>query len=700
VDREVPIVEDDYVVMPGQAGDPKAEYATGFLKVTPAHDPNDWQIGERHDLAVINVMAPDGSISADHGWRDHEEPSPEAAKLLGLSREAARERVVDWFKSNDLLEETRPYRHDIGHSYRSHVPIEPYLSDQWYVRVTDDRMRGEALRAMAPEQREGGPPQRDSAVETSQGDGDLRFNPARYARTFQAWHENLRDWCISRQLWWGHRIPVWTADPETQPLVTETDAGRKLLSEKRIAEHRPQSLAGRQRRRDGVDLHHVCVRAEDDHEAVEILEQAGYAQDPDVLDTWFSSALWPISTMGWPDPSRFPDTQGLLEVFNPSSVLVTARDIITLWVSRMVMFNRYLRDGRLPFRDVYINPMIQDGHGQRMSKSLGNGVDPREIIDSHGADALRFVMVDVATSTQDARMPVDLLCPHCGTIVHPAEMTSPAGYRVAEPVQTCSSCRKTMTSGYGAATGATGGGPLARNTSDRFDRGRNFANKLWNATRFSLGQLAAGVPGPNGISPKSLPLVDRWMISRLHGALRTIEGALEQYHFSVYGEAIYDLVWADFCDQAQRRREPGSTSDASNRARLHPACGSPGLPLRDRGALAAPAGHGSGRHGWVHLLLDRQRHPRAIRVATYRRRRGRRSRAGDLRPRAGVGEGHPQRQERAPGRAEEEDRPLRAGRAHPARGIGRWRRRAPGGSRPRGAARDRRPASGHVHPRL
>ncbi len=544
VGRVVPIIEDDYVVLPSDLGgdpaDAKSEFATGFLKVTPAHDPNDWEIGQRHGLAAINVMGPDASISDRDGWED---VSEEARSFLGLSREAARTAIVDWFKAHGLLEEVREYRHSVGHSYRSHVPIEPYLSDQWYVRVTDDSMKNEALRALDGEQYEGTAPQRTptgTAAAARSGDGELRFYPARYARSFQAWHENLRDWCISRQLWWGHRIPVWSCD---RPDLDPSD----LSSEFRAAE----GEAWAQTLVDGVRF--VCLRDGGDRPLAGALEEAGFRQDQDVLDTWFSSALWPLSTMGWPQPRDFPETLGLLETFNPSSVLCTGRDIITLWVSRMVMFNRHFRDGQVPFHHVYINPMIQDGHGQRMSKSLGNGVDPRDIIHSHGADAARFTLVQMATSTQDSRMPVDMVCPHCEHRFHPAEATSPAGYRVAAPVQSCSRCHKEMVSGYGAASGTTppsGERPLARNTSSKFDEGRNFANKVWNATRFALQNLSLdAVEGPPRDRWSSeLDLVDRWIVSRLHQSLHVIEDALADYQFSVYADAIYQFVWRDFCD--------------------------------------------------------------------------------------------------------------------------------------------------------
>ena len=558
VNRLVPIIADEYVVLRGDPDNPMAEYATGFLKVTPAHDPNDWEIGRRHNLPIINVMAPDATISRDHGWPAEEFESGRAADarpLLGLSREEARTRIVQWFKDHDLLQEVRDYRHSVGHASRSHVPIEPYLSDQWYVKVTDDRLRGEALRALDRAQYDGAAPQRGDRS-ARDGDGGLRFFPARYAKTFQTWHENLRDWCISRQLWWGHQIPVWVGPPvpplgaeDSKSDPTATDRGRRMHSEGRIAK---QVFDQR---------HYLCVRDPGDHDAVSLLKEMGYRQDPDVLDTWFSSALWPISTMGWPEPKAFPETIGLLETFNPTSVLVTGRDIITLWVSRMVMFNRYFRQGTLPFRHVYINPLLQDGHGQTMSKSLGNGVDPRDIVCSHGADALRFALVQLATSTQDVRMPVDLLCPHCGRSFHPRQITSNEGHRVAAPEQECPGCHKPMASAYGATSGLTPptkDKPLALNTSNRFDLGRNFANKLWNVTRFAVQKLqtpsdpATESHGPGGRKkepdPGTLGLADRWILTRLYDTVQLVGEAMEHYQFNVYADAMYELIWGDFCD--------------------------------------------------------------------------------------------------------------------------------------------------------
>ncbi len=555
VGRVIPIVEDDYVVLPadlarqvgGNPDDPKAAFATGFLKVTPAHDPNDWEIGQRHGLAAINVLAEDASISDRHGWDD---VSTEAKAFVGLSREEARTRIVQWFRDKGLLEKAREYAHSVGHSYRSHVPIEPYLSEQWYVKVTDDRLAGAALRSMVPDQVEGAPKASTKGASRA-GDGELRFFPERYAKTFQSWHENIRDWCISRQLWWGHRIPVWIGErSDALPAAMVKDA--------RLTE---MTHSGRR---------YVAVRGLDDREAIAWLESHGFAQDPDVLDTWFSSALWPISTLGWPDPTAVGLEPGLLDTFNPSNVLCTAREIITLWVSRMVMFNRYFLDGRLPFRDVFIHAMIQDGFGQKMSKSLGNGVDPRDIIHSHGADAMRFTLVQMTTNTQDVRMPVDMIDPHSGEIFAPKTITTAAGYVVSDAIQRSpKDPTKTMVSGYGYALGIatpTDAMPLARNTSSKFDFGRNFCNKLFNATRFALGNFAGGTGEPVAVS--ELSLVDRWIIARLQCTELATRAALDAYRFNEYAEAMYDFVWRDFCDWYLEAIKPTVKSDPRQRRTL------------------------------------------------------------------------------------------------------------------------------------
>jgi valyl-tRNA synthetase len=580
VGRVIPIIEDDYVVMPSAKGpygallnlketdepeDPKAAFASGFLKVTPAHDPNDYELGIRHRLPMINVMAPDGSISDKHGWAD----VGDAHIFVGKKREEARKLVVKEFEARGWLEKVLPYRHTVGHSDRSKAPIEPYLSDQWYVRVTDPRLAQSANAALVPEQRTSSA---SNASSTSTEDTSLRFHPPRYAKTYETWHDNIRDWCISRQLWWGHRIPVWTVYPElpdstgnipdfvTEPEAYRTEVQRRL---DRLAETMgsPGAFYIIEGNWDtGSKQFHICVRTleaepiwelvcrelnttaitftpgtklpdsvicpkvEIQLAALDLKEAIAnvVGQDPDVLDTWFSSALWPMSTMAWPD-----DTD-LLRAFNPTSTLCTAREIITLWVSRMVMFNRYFRGqdlgqgagaGPVPFRDVFIHSVIQDGEGRKMSKTLGNGVDPLDIIATHGADAMRFTLCHMTTQTQDVRMPV-----------------------VRDP--------------------STG-----KNTSPKFDLGRNFANKLWNAARFALGILNAAPAAPAPASA-TYPLVDRWMLSRLAAAVEACNAALRDFQFSDYATTLYDLLWRDFCDWYLEAIKPTVASDPRQRAVL------------------------------------------------------------------------------------------------------------------------------------
>ncbi|MEM6552495.1 MAG: valine--tRNA ligase [Planctomycetota bacterium] len=574
-DRVIPILGDDYVVIPDpDSDDAKARMASGFLKVTPAHDTNDYEIGQRHDLPIINVMAPDGSISKDHGWPAEEWDAAEkptddvpssvgfvaafAHELLGQTREAARKAIVRWFKDQDLLAEVKPYRHAVGHSYRSHAAIEPYYSDQWYLKVTDDKLAGAALRALDESQREASshdafnaktPSRQDAKEEPTGPTTGLTFTPPRYAKTFQTWHENIRDWCISRQLWWGHRIPVWSLQLTDQ----QAHIFRKNLDNKTddsLGEGTDDAFATstflKKKYPDEIGLRFneatrqlfCCVR-EDHPEILRKLSGTGWVQDPDVLDTWFSSALWPMSTLGWPE--RTPE----LDLWNPTSVLCTAREIITLWVSRMVMFNLYFL-GRLPFKDVFIHAMIQDGHGQKMSKSLGNGVDPMDIIHSHGADAMRFTLASMTTQTQDVRMPVDMVDPHSGETFTPKFITASGGVKVAAPTQERDG--KSMVSSYGLASGEvkpSDDQPLARNTSEKFELGQRFATKLWNATRFALSNLAEAEPDA---VTSSLSLADKWILSKTVRAIEHADKTLKAYDFHNYAGGLYEFVWNEVCD--------------------------------------------------------------------------------------------------------------------------------------------------------
>ena len=475
VGRLIPIIADEHVVLPDPDSDDEAAlFSTGFLKVTPAHDPDDYEIGLRHDLPRVNILAPDGTVSHQFGWDDWDQiKNPDVENLIGMDRLEAREAVVEWFRTENLLEDVREYVHQVGHSYRSHVPIEPYLSDQWYIAVK------KPIKHLATKFGDGLIEGTDAPENSLAGlalrpvlDGDIRFTPERYAKTYQTWLENLRDWPISRQLWWGHRIPVWSKPGTVDEFCGEDDAA-VIRSE-------------------DSDATYVCP-APGRPDLEQKLELAGFVRDPDVLDTWFSSALWPFSTLGW------PEEKDELDVFYPTDVLCTAREIITLWVSRMVMMGQYCMDD-IPFRDVFIHAMIQDGEGRKMSKSLGNGIDPLDIIDSHGADAMRFTLASMTTQTQDVRMPVE-------------QTELPDGRTV--------------------------------NTSPKFDQGRNFANKLWNAARFALMNLGDGAPP---VDLDNLEFADRWILVRRDRTIAEVTQRLKQFRFNDAAQAIYDFTWHDFCD--------------------------------------------------------------------------------------------------------------------------------------------------------
>jgi valyl-tRNA synthetase len=472
--REIPIIADGMLVDP--------TLGTGAVKVTPAHDPNDYATGQRHKLPMINILNPDGTINENGG------------PYAGMDRYQARERVVEDMEKLGFFEGREDRDIEMKHSDRSKTPIEPYLSDQWFVKMED--LAQQAMDAVTSER--------------------VKFVPPRYAKTYLDWLGEKRDWCISRQLWWGHRIPIWYARcPEAE--LKKAFAGRSDVTW-RLDEDNGQWL--------------VCALA--DLPADALGPKYRLEQDPDVLDTWFSSALWPHSTLGWPEQT--PE----LRYYYPTSVLVTGRDIITLWVARMVITGLFnLKE--VPFHHVYIHPKILDGFGDTMSKMKGNGIDPLDIIDRYGTDALRFVMAHLTTENQDSRMPVANVCPHCDHLV---PVKHEHMYLRTRKV-TCPECKKPFRPG-GPWPAPDPELSTARQASDKFEMGRNFANKLWNAGRLVLMNLEGYSPG--AIRPDELPIEDRWILSRLTTTAAAVTEQLEGFRFSDVARTIYDFTWSEFCD--------------------------------------------------------------------------------------------------------------------------------------------------------
>ncbi|MCS6864602.1 MAG: valine--tRNA ligase [Gemmataceae bacterium] len=515
--RKIPIIAD------GLLADPTL--GTGCVKVTPAHDPNDYACWQRHpEIGIINILNPDGTINDNGG------------EYRGMDRYKAREAVTHKMQELGLYVGQEQRIIPLKFSDRSKTPIEPYLSDQWFVKMSDrdDGQPGLAQMTM-------------DAVTT----GRVKFFPERYARSYLDWLAEKRDWCISRQLWWGHQIPVWYKTEQQPPEVFRM-----------VAEPTPRALQPFLRTRPGIAIswqnkpHRaaddfnvdfvVCLApGNDDIEAA--LEADGFTRDPDVLDTWFSSALWPHSTLGWPGPTlpenrpdRTPADWEKLRQYYPTSTLVTSRDIITLWVARMVLMGLY-NVGEIPFHHVYIHPKILDGFGETMSKTKGNGVDPLDIIEIYGTDALRYGIVKIATETQDARLPVSNICPHCGQDV---PVKQEHMYMRTKKLA-CPACKKEFRPGGPWPTDDPER-PTAKQGSDRFEEGRNFANKLWNAARFLLLNLEGYRPAP--VDPAALPTEDRWLLSRLATTTQAVTAALEAYKFSDVARLIYEFVWSEFCD--------------------------------------------------------------------------------------------------------------------------------------------------------
>ena len=515
VNREVPIIAD------GQLADP--ELGTGCVKVTPAHDPNDYACYLRHpEIGIINIMNPDGTINENGG------------KYQGLERSKAREAVVQDMEAAGFFEGKDDRVVPMKFSDRSKTPIEPYLSDQWFVKMGD---------------REDGQPGLAQMAMDAVTSGRVKFFPARYADTYLAWLGEKRDWCISRQLWWGHRIAVWSKTyqgPHDPEFTHDTRWPYELIED-------GDSVFAEQYQEETCTMHICSLDPANDH----LLNSRGFTQSEDVLDTWFSSQLWTHSTFGWPDQT--PE----LAYYYPTSTLVTSRDIITLWVARMVIAGLYNLN-EVPFREVYITPKILDGFGETMSKSKGNGVDPLDIIDLYGADALRYQMVSAAGETQDSRLPVTNVCPHCA---EPMPVKQEHMYLRTKKL-TCAKCKKPFRPG-GPWPDNDPELPTARQGSERFEIGRNFANKLWNAARFifmnlegyDVGRIANPSSLPDGLAirptgkedglqirPTELPLEDRWVLSRLATTAKAVTEQLEGYHFSDVARTIYDFTWSEFCD--------------------------------------------------------------------------------------------------------------------------------------------------------
>ena len=485
VKRPIPIIGDALLV--------DREFGTGCVKVTPAHDPNDYLCGKRNKLPEINILNSDGTLNEVAG------------QFAGMDRLKARPLIVKALEESGDLLKTEPYTTQVGHSDRSKTPIEPYLSDQWFVVMAD----------MA-----------EAAMEAVRS-GKIKFHPARFAKSYLDWLSEKRDWPISRQLWWGHRIPIWYVKGATLEDLKAAFGGNEEVSYRYDQEH---------------DQFLLCSSIEDFKPETK-LPKAEIKQEEDVLDTWFSSALWPHSTLGWPDKNeRF-------ETFYPNSVLITNRDIISLWVARMVM-TAHFNTNNVPFRDVMIHVTILDGMGKRMSKSKGNGVDPEDIIAQYGADALRFSMTQMSSDTQDMRVPVQYRCPHCETLFPQTEKNMKA-----ETLE-CPSCKKTMATRWANEETQKKEG-LALLTSAKFEIGRNFGNKIWNASRFAMQNLDASTPlytlkelkaalEKGEIAP--LNADEEWIITRLEETVKEVTSAIEGYRYHEYANKMYDFMWNEFCD--------------------------------------------------------------------------------------------------------------------------------------------------------
>ena len=495
LDREIPLIADPWA---------KPELGSGCVKITPAHDPNDYEVGLRCQLPMINILLPDGTLNDNAG------------PYQGLTIHKARQQVVADLDQLGLLERVEDREIDLAHSDRSKTPIEPYLADQWFVRM--DQLAQSAMDAVTHDQ--------------------VQIFPSRYEKGYLDWLGEKRDWPISRQLWWGHRIPIWSL---TGPRDTAWWQARDLpglehldpvQGSVQIAEDHAELVAatfGESTADQEITLF-ACV-APDQADLEQAWATAGAVQEEDVLDTWFSSALWPHSTLGW--PRETPE----LAYYYPTSVLITSRDIITLWVARMVLTGLN-NMGEVPFHHVFIHPKILDGYGETMSKTKGNGVDPLDVVEKFGADALRFGLAHLTTETQDVRMPVQFECPHCAALLDQTKKNREL------PRISCSHCGQDFSTQWASREEDR---QLARGpvVSDRFELARNFSNKLWNVARLTLMNLEGYTPAP--VTAAELAFEDRWILSRLSTVAEGVAEALEHYHFADATRLLYQFAWDDFC---------------------------------------------------------------------------------------------------------------------------------------------------------
>ncbi|MDE0958875.1 MAG: valine--tRNA ligase, partial [Planctomycetota bacterium] len=572
VDRKIPLIADEWA---------KPELGSGCVKITPAHDPNDHEVWQRHQdrIEAINILNPDGTLNEAAG--------PHA----GEDRFEARKAVVRRFEQLGLLEQVEDRVVEVGHSDRSKTPVEPYLSLQWFVRMGDIEGGVRCAEGLEHEFRVDGLAQ--AAIDAVSGWSShtgrtvsFHPDPDRYRNTYVSWLAEKRDWCISRQLWWGHQIPIWSGDLDADSIDS--------LQQSILVEGQ-DDVCLRLVHRDGSSVHldgHRAIPAQGGHLQVclkeppsqthisDQLEAAGLVRDPDVLDTWFSSALWPHSTLGWPDPAtaQVPDGQrslaatdqqeNCLDYYYPGSCLVTGRDIISLWVARMVIMGLY-NLGDLPFTDVFLHANILDGKGERMSKSKGNGIDPVDIIERYGTDAMRYVLCEMQTGTQDIRLPVQAISPFTGNGIDLAT----AKHGQNNFTYLCPESGKEFD-----VLGTMEGVPAAKLISERFDVGRNFCNKLWNAARFALMNLEGYQFDP--ACSERLATEDRWILSRLQAACTEVQQQLNSYNPSAAIGLARDFFWSELCDwyleaiKPRLRHEEGEspTPDASTAQQVLATC--------------------------------------------------------------------------------------------------------------------------------